>query len=595
MVFVLFLLPLGALHAQQSEVITVTATRTETRVADTPVSVVVLSRDVLDSTAGQTADDALRQVPGFTLFRRTGSRVANPTTQGVTLRGIGASGASRALVLDDGIPLNDPYGGWVYWGRIARAAIDRVEIVRGGASDLYGSAAMGGVVQFIRRRDDALAADVSAGTQATYSGSLFAALGSTRLIVDAFDTAGYVLVAPDQRGAVDRRADSQHLALDLALLRERFFIRASHYGESRNNGTALQTNATRIRQLAAGGERGGFTARGWLGDQDYEQTFSAIAANRATERLTAEQRTPTRSGGATLQWLRLFGLRHALLTGVEGRNVTSEGTDGQRIVSAFAEDIVAVTPELSITAGARLDTWRDESEISPRLAVLWRPHGPLAYSISAYRAFRAPALNELYRGFRVGNVVTLSNESLTAERLDAIEAGIRMRNVRGTLFWMEMNDVIANVTISTTPSLITRQRRNVASSRSRGVEIEGEWRLGTRLRGSAGYLLSDATTGNRRTPQVARHQATAQLMYAGPLTASVQARWSALQFDDDLNELRLDGYMATDVFLSRDVGRGLAVTLAAENVFDERIEAGATPVITLGQPRAIRVGLRFRR
>src|SRR5712691_9642889 len=81
----------------------------------------------------------------------TGSREANPTSQGVSLRGIGASGASRALVLDDGIPLNDPFGGWIYWGRIPLAAIERVEILRGGASDLYGSAAMGGVIDCVRR------------------------------------------------------------------------------------------------------------------------------------------------------------------------------------------------------------------------------------------------------------------------------------------------------------------------------------------------------------------------------------------------------------------------------------------------------------
>src|SRR6185295_6969041 len=101
--------------AQVSDSITVTATRTETRVADTPASVVVLSREELQRSAAPTIDDALRQVAGFTLLRRTGSRVANPTTQGVSMRGVGANGGSRALVLDDGIPLNDPFGGWVYW------------------------------------------------------------------------------------------------------------------------------------------------------------------------------------------------------------------------------------------------------------------------------------------------------------------------------------------------------------------------------------------------------------------------------------------------------------------------------------------------
>src|SRR5881227_210364 len=150
----------SSLIAHHSE-ITVTATRTKERLADTPASVVVLNREALANTSAPAVDDALRQVPGFTLFRRAGSRTANPTTQGVSLRGIGASGASRALVLDDGVPLNDPFGGWIYWGRIPLVAIDRAEVVRGGASDLYGSGAMSGVVQFVRRADDAVAAEIS--------------------------------------------------------------------------------------------------------------------------------------------------------------------------------------------------------------------------------------------------------------------------------------------------------------------------------------------------------------------------------------------------------------------------------------------------
>jgi outer membrane receptor protein involved in Fe transport len=586
--------------AQQpvSETITVTATRTEARVADTPASVVVLSRRTLEATAALTPDDALRQVPGFTLFRRTGSRVANPTTQGVSLRGIGASGASRALVLDDGIPLNDPFGGWVYWGRVARPALERVEVVRGGASDLYGSAAMGGVVQFIRRRDQGLSGEISAGSQSTRAGSLFVGLGSLRVAADLLDTEGYILVAPGQRGAVDRPADAEHTAVDASWQHERFFVRGSHYSESRNNGTPLQTNATTIRQLALGGGSGGaWRARGWFGDQDYEQTFSAIASDRASERLTAEQRVPSRNAGGSLQWTHLAGTRHALLAGVEAQRVsaTVEESRSQTTSSLFVEDVAMLTPRWTLTAGARLDHWRDQNEISPRLALLYRPDGAFSYALSAYRAFRAPTLNELHRPFRVGNVLTLANEDLTAERLTAVEAGVRARDIRATLFWMELDDVIANVTLTATPALITRQRRNVATSRSRGAEIEGEWRIGPNLQGSLGYLFADATTGDKRTPQVPRNQATAQLTYSGPLTMSVQSRWSAMQFDDDRNELPLHGYFVADLFVSRAIGEDVAITLAAENVFDERIEAGATPVITLGQPRAIRIGLRYSR
>src|SRR5438067_10547915 len=183
--------------------ITVTATRTKTRLADTPASVVVLDRSAIAS--APTLDDALRQVAGFALFRRSGSRSANPTSQGVSLRGVGASGASRALVLDDGIPLNDPFGGWIYWGRVPRVAIDRIEVVRGGASDLYGSGAMGGVVQYIRRRDDDVALETSAGNEGTGTASIFASMKrgdwSGSIDADFVTTSGYVLVRPSQRGS----------------------------------------------------------------------------------------------------------------------------------------------------------------------------------------------------------------------------------------------------------------------------------------------------------------------------------------------------------------------------------------------------------
>ena len=114
---------------------TVTITRTESRIEETASSVVALGRNDLDVTAAATLDDRLRQVPGFSLFRRAGSRSANPTTQGVSLRGVGASGASRALVLADGIPLNDPFGGWIYWGRVPSESISQVEDLRGPSAD----------------------------------------------------------------------------------------------------------------------------------------------------------------------------------------------------------------------------------------------------------------------------------------------------------------------------------------------------------------------------------------------------------------------------------------------------------------------------
>ncbi len=107
------------LPATAAEQVTVAANRTGVRVIENATSVTILSAQDLGATAAFRTDDVLRQVPGFSLFRRTTSRTANPTAQGVSLRGLGASGASRALVLSDGFPLNDPFGGWVYWNRAA--------------------------------------------------------------------------------------------------------------------------------------------------------------------------------------------------------------------------------------------------------------------------------------------------------------------------------------------------------------------------------------------------------------------------------------------------------------------------------------------
>jgi len=594
--------------AQVSDTITVTATRTETRVADTPASVVVLTKEALAATAAPTLDDALRQVAGFTLFRRTGSRVANPTAQGVSLRGVGASGASRALVLDDGVPLNDPFGGWVYWGRVPRVAIERAEVLRGGASDLYGSSAMGGVIQFVRRRQAGLSVDVSAGSQGTGAASVFAAGGSFSVAADLLTTAGYVPVRESQRGLVDERADTQHAAVDATLRQAGAFVRASYYEEARANGTVLQENDTSNRQLAAGFDRGAVTLRAYASEQDYFQTFTAVADDRNSERLTVEQRVPSRGAGAGAQWTRAIAPRHVLVAGTDFRHAkgtsdelrfTPAGTlavssgGSQRHWAAYVEDLFSVTPSVSITAGARADWWRDERELSPRLAVLWRARDAVSLSASAYSAFRAPTLNELYRGFRVGNVNTLPNDGLRSERLTGYELGARFRFARLTLFSMRVDDAISNVTIEQTPTLITRQRRNFGRSRSRGAELDAEWRMGRDWRASASWLYVDARSDDdRRLPQVPRHQASAQVHWR---SVGAQLRWSTMQFDDDLNELPLAPYFVADLFATHPLRPRLEVTVAVENVLDREIEASATPVVTLGQPRAFRVGLRYAR
>lgn len=652
--------------ASLTERVTVTATRTETRPGEAAQSVVVISHEELLTTAALTLDDALRQVAGFQLFRRTGSRTANPTAQGVSLRGVGASGASRAVVLADGVPLNDPFGGWVYWSRVPRAALDRVEVLRGGASHLYGSGALGGVVNLIRRTSDApaLSLETSYGNERTPDAALYASAGvndwSASLAGELFRTSGYVPVEVDERGRVDTPASSRHGALELSFERRlndkgRAFVRGSYFAEARENGTPLQINRTHIRSLQAGGDynferAGAFSLRIYTSAQLFDQTFTAVAADRNSEALTRLQRVPAQVTGLTAQWSRSFGARQTLVAGfdarevrgasdeiafVQGRATSLIGAGGrERSQGIFVEDIVRVTPRLNATVGVRFDRWRNyaarsetrpltmtgttttnlfpartETAWSPQLSVLYQPTKSLSLTAAMYRAFRAPTLNELYRSFRVGDVLTLANDKLRAERLTGGEAGATLLSfgerltLRGTFFRMEIARPVANVTLMATPALITRQRQNLGRTRSRGIELEAETRVNKRWNVTGSYLLTDSRVvefpvnralENLFVPQVARHQLAFQVRYANPsrLTFSLQGRASGAQFDDDQNRLRLAPYFTLDAYAARSLRRSLEVYVAVENIFNQRVEAGRTPVTTLGAPLLVRAGFR---
>lgn len=225
----------------------------------------------------------------------------------------------------------------------------------------------------------------------------------------------------------------------------------------------------------------------------------------------------------------------------------------------------------------------------------------------ASRSFRAPTLNELYRDFRVGNVLTLANENLKAEKATGVESGISYNRkstyFRGTFFLTEVEQPVASVTLSNTPSLITRQRRNVGRTRSVGIELEAETEI-SGLRLSAGYLLADSRLTyypadpalvGRVVPQVARHQLTFQALY--PLknwTFSLQGRASGKQFDDDQNLFRLEPYLQLDAFVSRKLGENVSLFTGIENLLDSRYSIGKTPVRTVNSPLNLRLGVRWK-
>ncbi len=651
--------------APLAENVTVSITRTFTRAEETPASIIVLTRESLQSTAAQTLDDVLRQVPGFTLFRRSSSRTSNPTAQGANLRGVGGSGAARTSVEFDGVPLNDAFGGWTYWSRVPKIAVEQVEVLRGGASSLFGSSALSGAIELgpSRRRQTTFRFEVSGGTQRTLDGGFLGSIKSGEWYVDlaaeTFQTAGYIPVAPEERGVVDTRANSRFNSGFISLERRfgdtaRIFGRGHLFAERRDNGTSLTNNRTYFRQGVVGGDitdarSGTFRFRASIDGQVYDQTFSAVAADRNSESLTRIQRVPSRSARASALWSRVFGdhsvtaqadVRYVrgfsqevgISNGVANAHVTSGGKE--TAFGILAQDFWRVTSRLNVSVGARFDRWtefeglsrtrslitgqtvetlfaeRTEHSFSPRAAAVYRV-SPLVSLFGSYsHSFRAPSLNELYRSFRVGNVVTLANENLNAERARTVEAGLNLAGysrrvmLRGNVFRTDVTDPVVSVTLTTTPTLITRRRENVGKTRTLGFEADAELNISEQLRLSFGYLLADSRIDDAGTnlalvgkqlPQVARQHLTSQVVYrpTRSLTLSFQARASDAQFDDDLNTFRLRPFFTLDAYAAYRFPKWIEMFGAVENVFDHRYDIGLTPVRTIAAPRFVRVGLRF--
>jgi outer membrane cobalamin receptor len=172
----------------------VTATRTERSLADQPDSVTVITRQQIQETPAQSLDDVLRTIPSVDL-PLTASYQVHPTANSVSMRGLGGI---RALVLLDGVPVNDPFFGYIQWNRVPMENVERVEVVRGGGSPLWGNYAMGGVINIITRVPDQkeVGLEAGGGNYGTYRSNSYGDLVlsdslKARINVNGWGTAGF--------------------------------------------------------------------------------------------------------------------------------------------------------------------------------------------------------------------------------------------------------------------------------------------------------------------------------------------------------------------------------------------------------------------
>jgi outer membrane receptor protein involved in Fe transport len=477
---------------------------------------VLLDRDALAGEPSGRLENVLRDVAGFQQFRRTDSRAANPTTQGATLRGLGGNASSRALVLLDGVPVADPFAGYIAWSALDPERLGAVRVTRGGGAGPFGSGAVGGTIELFSAGPDELprahaaaaygsrdSVEASAGASGRLGGG-FAGLSGRYGRGD-----GYVLIPERQRGPADRPARYEQFSLQArgiapvgdatelqarALLFEDERLRGLDGSESSSEG------ADASLRLVGRGELP-FEALAYLQARRFTSGFASTDAARSVANPTLDQyNTPATGAGAKLELRPDVGGGHELQVGADLRLASGETRErfrfqaGQftrlrraggatRLAGLYLEDSWRAAEALTLTGGVRLDRWwiddgrlietdpstgavtlaerpadRSGWEPTARAGLLYAATPALTLRAAGYLGWRLPTLNELYRPFRVGADATGANAALDPERLRGVEAGVDYRpldalTLGATLFWNELRDAIGNVTVGAGPGV----------------------------------------------------------------------------------------------------------------------------------------------
>ena len=579
-------------QAVELEPVVVTATRTEMKLKEVPASVTVLTREDIAQSGALAVDDLLRQIPGFNTFRRSSSLFTapqqDPEAQGVTLRGIGPGGASRALVLLDGIPVNDGFGGFLYWGELPVENIERIEVVRGGSSNLWGNFAEAGVINIITKTPEKreVQAKVSVGNLGTTDDALSYTdvFGPVRvgLFGNFLHTDGYNIIAPNQRGSIDQDSGSEHKTFNGRLEYSpasnlSLYLRGAYYTEDRNLGTPLRISDTDRGFIVGGGRLRTADGSEWQLSlfshlTTFNEQFSRIFNARASESVSQIQQVPSTDVGGAFTWTRRFFTDHLLTAGTDFRLIDGETHDTfvapsraisevriskgqQTFFGFFIQDVYTPIPKLQIALGVRVDYFqnndlsvtdtltgqpttvtkvqdRDDTAVSPKLSFRYEFLDGLAVRGAGYQAFRAPTLAEQTRISSVESLVFLPNLNLRPEFLDGGELGFDYWGVPGltarlTGYINYLRDVITVVGED------VRIPVNLNLARIFGVEADVEYRLNSQWSLLGSYLYSEASIidapqdrnlEGKRLTQVPWHSGTVGVRYTNPALVNVFAQ-----------------------------------------------------------------------
>ncbi|HET9793913.1 MAG TPA: TonB-dependent receptor [Thermoanaerobaculia bacterium] len=531
--------------AEVTEDVVVSATRVERSVEDVPLSVTVMGPAQIEHTPAQTTDDLLRTVPGVNM-PPTSSTYLFPTTQTFSMRG---AGARRALVLQDGVPATDPFSGSIEWNKIPLVRLERAEVVRGGGASVFGSQALGGLVNFVTRRADRDAFDAEGGIGSYFTrNASFAAShvlgGGLGVEADGswFETDGYQHESERDRGAIDIPMPARHAA---GRLRTDWTdgdatagLAAAASDEQLSLGTPLSNQNRQIQDLSGSGGLAAFGGRlaatGYFQHQRlaYDNTAFFAGQGRNAEFRANHHEDPIQGVGGSLLWSReTGGALPFLAAGVDVQNNRGEdradnyspaGDVTQRLVAGgqqtftgvFAEASLVPSPGFEILASARYDFWRNydghqsaspgsspsiaprsEDQFDPRLAIRWSAGGGFALRAAGYRAFRAPTLRELYYQTLAKTQQTLSNPGLGPEHSWGGEAGIDFSrgswSAAATGFVSRIEEIIGQVEVAKGPPRVL-ESFNVGNARSEGAEASVTWKPAPAWRIDGSWTYTEA-------------------------------------------------------------------------------------------------------
>ena len=622
---------------------------------------------------GERLENTLLAVNGLQQFRRSDARSANPTSQGVTLRGLGGNASSRALLFLDDVPQTDPFGGWVSWPGYDALNLASVRVRKGGGQPSAGPGALAGVIELdsVQYRKSANLA-LAYGSRDSIDGKVNYATklgeGSMTAAASYARGDGFIPIIASQRGSVDRNAPYEQAGVSLrgvAPLNASTELQANlrAFTDTRDRGVDFSDNANSgvdasVRLVDRTGDWQ-WSATGYVQLREFSSEFGAVAANRNSVTQTLDQfATPSTGLGARFEVRPPMGEQVELRLGGEWRRTSGETREFFTYVASaptrfrtaggqtdsyggFAELSYQPSDALTLSAGGRLDRWtitdgfrrevniggtvRSDDRFADRGGTEWTGRAGLGWEFAdsftlrgaAYRAWRLPTLNELYRPFRVGADATAANEVLRPEKVEGFDAGLAYSSgnvdLGVTIFRNRLNGAIANVTLGQGPGNFPgvgfvaaggtyRQRQNLDAIVSKGVEVDAGINLTNAVSLTAGYAFVDAEVrgsgvsaplNGLRPAQVPRHFGNATLAYdADAVSASTTMRYIGSQFEDDGNVRVLDEAVTLDFDLGFDVGSGLRLQLRGENLFDARVEAAisGTGIIERANPRTLWLG-----